>query len=196
MIAKVKIAQKELRLDEATYRALLERVVGRSSAADCKEVELQQVLDEFKRLGWKPKLAGAQTGGGGAQLRTRPADHPSAKKARALWISLYHLGEVRNGSDAALEAFAKRQLRCERLQWADQGQVYQLIEALKAMAQRAGWDQNVAGHKRDHQVVVLKRRLYNCMLKKLGRPPFIGAATALDTGISLAATEIRELGGR
>ena len=40
MIGKVKIAQKELGLDEDTYRALLSRVVGRSSAADCTEAQL------------------------------------------------------------------------------------------------------------------------------------------------------------
>ena len=58
-----------------------------------------------------------------------------------MWISLYNLGAVRNPSEEALEAFATRQLRVERLQWANQSHCYKLIEALKAMAERAGWHQ-------------------------------------------------------
>lgn len=64
-----------------------------------------------------------------------------ARKARALWISLYHLGVVRSPSEASLEAFAKRQLGCERLVWAQQSHAYRLIEALKDMAERNGWKQ-------------------------------------------------------
>lgn len=65
-----------------------------------------------------------------------------ARKARALWISLYQLGEVHNASDQALEAFAKRQLGCEKLAWARQSDAYKLIEALKSWAERAGWKQH------------------------------------------------------
>ncbi|MFX8708345.1 regulatory protein GemA, partial [Acinetobacter baumannii] len=68
--------------------------------------------------------------------------HPMARKARALWISLHKLGVVHNPSEQALEAFAKRQLGCEKLVWARQSDAYRLIEALKSMAERAGWRQH------------------------------------------------------
>ena len=58
-----------------------------------------------------------------------------------MWISLYNLGAVRNPSNAALEAFAARQLGVAKLQWANQAHGYKLIEALKAMGARAGWHQ-------------------------------------------------------
>lgn len=170
MIAKVKIAQKALGLSDADYRAVLHQVAGKSSAADCNDHQLGLVLDNFKAKGWKAKPAGAKPGAPAA------ADHPSAKKARAMWISLHQLGVVRDAGDHALEAFARRQLKVERLQWADQGLCYKLIEALKAMAKRAGWDQTVsgAGRDRDEDVVILKRSLIRAQAKRLGyNPPLL-----------------------
>ena len=142
MLAKLHIARKELGLAEDDYRAVLLRATGKSSAKAMSLAELDAALTEFGRLGWTPTVATRS----GSDLKAgrgapRPADHPSARKARSLWISLYNLAAVRNGSEAALEAFAARQLRVERMQWADQAKCYKLIEALKAMAERAGWDQ-------------------------------------------------------
>ncbi len=62
-----------------------------------------------------------------------------------MWISLHQLGVVRDPSEAALERFGARQLGVERLAWAGGSEGYRLIEALKAMAQRAGWDQATPG---------------------------------------------------
>ncbi len=136
-LAKVAIARKELGLDEETYRAILERLTGHRSAKDCTDAQLGRVLDELKAKGWTPRPFAGQK-----SKSVRRADHPAAKKARALWISLHQLGAVRDGSEKALEAFARRQLQVEQLQWADAARVYKLIEALKAMAERAGWDQS------------------------------------------------------
>jgi hypothetical protein len=99
--------------------------------------------------------------------RAKPADHPAARKARALWISLGLLGAVRDPSDKALEAFARRQVGCDRLQWANQQLVYKLVEALKAMAERAGWDQSLEGVAPTAVTLVLKRRLCGALLEKL-----------------------------
>lgn len=130
LIAKVHVARKELGLDEETYRGVLAEVTGKTSAGDCDDHQLVAVLNHFKLRGF--------------QVRTRAADHPSARKARALWISLHQLGVVHNPSEKALEAFAARQLGCERMQWARQSDCFRLIEALKAMAERAGWPQRGA----------------------------------------------------
>lgn len=170
ILAKVHIARKELGLDDDTYRAILERLTGCRSAAGCSELQLAGVLAEFKAKGWVP----TNTGSTPAQpvvnnRKPRPADHPSARKARALWISLRQLGVVRNGSDQALEAFATRQLKVERLQWADQAQCYKLIEALKGIAKREGWDQDVLAHQMPFQVHILKGRLLLAQLARLGR---------------------------
>jgi phage gp16-like protein len=158
MIAKIHVAKKELGLADDDYRAVMLRVASQDSAAKCTDAQLVAIVKEFERLGFN-----AQSRSGVA----RAADHPSAKKARALWISLHQLGAVRNPNDAALEAFATRQLGVERLQWANQALVYRLIEALKAMGERAGWSQDLAGIAANNTVRVLKLRLVDRLLEML-----------------------------
>ncbi|MEL6487554.1 MAG: regulatory protein GemA [Pseudomonadota bacterium] len=133
MLAKVHIGKKDLGLDDDDYRQILQDETGHSSAGDCDVAQLDRVVRRFEARGWKP-LPKAR---GGA----RPASHPMAKKARALWISLHQLGVVRERDEKALEAFAKRQLKCEKLAWAKQSHGGKLIEALKDMAAKAGWAQ-------------------------------------------------------
>lgn len=168
-VAKVQIARKELRLDEETYRAMLERITGQSSSAACSDAQLGRVLDEMKAKGWKPKVVKGGRAARPRPERTVPASSPVAKKARALWISLHQLGEVRDPSEAALEAFARRQLKVDRLHWAKPHHSHQLIEALKAMADRAGWTQQV--DRIDTAFVdattVLKRRLFAAQERRL-----------------------------
>lgn len=160
MLGKVHIAKKQLGLDGDDYVAVLLRVTGHASSADCSDGELVHLIGEFERLGfWSlPKRPGAGP---------RPADHPVALKARALWISLHQLGAVDDPSERALEAFARRQLKVERLQWANQAQGYKLIEALKAMAERAGWSQDLIGVPTGASVVTLRRRLVDRLMDLL-----------------------------
>ncbi len=161
MLAKVHIARKELRLQEPEYRAMLVRITGHESAGDCTVAQLGAVLDELKAKGWKPTVfvnRNKQTQPARRPGRA-PADHPVARKARALWISLHQLGVVREPSEHALEAFAKRQLGVDAMQWADQSLGYRLIEALKAMAERAGWSQaGSLDEIKDRLAVLLKDR--------------------------------------
>lgn len=159
MTAKIHVAKKQLRLAEDDYRQILIDETGRASSADCTEAELERVLKRFEALGFKP----LPKAGPAAH---RPAQHPVARKARALWISLYHLGVVESPSEKALEVFARRQLKCERLVWADQRQGYKLIEALKAMAARAGWDQ-VDANGNAWTVLKLKERLCEAIVARL-----------------------------
>lgn len=169
----MQIARKELGLQDDDYRSILERLTGRTSSADCSDAELGRVLDEFKAKGWTPRVVtgGRKAGKPESQKARKPADHPAAKKARALWLSLWNLGEVRDSSEAALEAFARRQLKVAWLQWADQGHTYKLIEALKAMAQRAGWEQSVADYRPGTDLVkVLKVNLIRAQTSRLGHP--------------------------
>jgi phage gp16-like protein len=159
MLAKVHLAKKELGLADDDYRAVLLRVAGVQSAGDCTDAQLAGLLDDLKAKGFKPKTIAKP------QAR-RAADHPTARKARAMWISLHQLGAIANPSEQALEAFAQRQLGVERLQWADQSLGYRLIEALKAMAERHGWVQTVARGTAD-PVRVLKISLARALLAKL-----------------------------
>lgn len=129
MIAKINIARQQLGMAEEDYRAVLFDVTGTSSLRDCDERQLLAMLERLKARGFVAKPS------------TRAADHPMARKARAMWISLHQLGVIDNPSEEALEAFARRQLGCERLSWARQSEANRLIEALKSMGKRAGWIQ-------------------------------------------------------
>jgi phage gp16-like protein len=198
MLAKVHLAAKELGLDEDARRDVLERVTGRRSAGDCRDDQLDAVLAEFKRLGWTPKSSAKARTGTAPISGRRPATHPVALKARAMWISLWNLGVVRSSTEASLEAFAKRQLRVDRLQWADQGQGYRLIEALKAMAERAGWSQDLTLIKPARHVWTLKARLHNAQLRALAEPAaqLQGVTEAqLDEMIAAAGVRLRAATG-
>lgn len=127
LIAKINVARQQLQIDEDDYRQALFEATGQTSLKACSEAQMERMLGWMKGKGFRP-LPGKSA-----------AQHPAARKARALWISLYHLGAVHNPSEKALEAFAARQLGCERMVWARQSDAFRLIEALKAMATRAGW---------------------------------------------------------
>lgn len=172
-LAKIHIAKKEMALHDDDYRAILQRVTGQTSAKGLSDRQAGALLEEFKRLGWKPSVIK----GGKASAPTakaKPADSPVAKKARALWISLWQLGAIRDSSEKALEVFAKRQLKCDHLVWADQQQIYKLIEALKAMAERHGWSQDLNGIPEERQVITVMRRLLDAQCKKLNRASPVG----------------------
>ena len=152
MIAKIQIARKDLAMAEDDYRQILLDETGEVSLKTLDDSQLDKVLARMKRLGFKPIPT----------ARAHPAAHPMANKARALWISLFHLGVVRNRSEEALEAFARRQLGCDKLVWARQSDAYRLIEALKDMAERNGWSQQ--GHPNP---VALQERLCIAIVRKL-----------------------------
>ena len=160
LIAKVKIAQKQLGLDEDTYRGAMLEATGKMSAGDCSIEELKRAVAHFAARGFKPTT----TARGGKSAR---ADSPMARKARAMWISLHHLGAIDNPDEKALEAFARRQMNCEKMQWADQSKAYLLVEALKAIAERHGWRQRVDHLQKEYQLHALKANLCAAILAKL-----------------------------
>lgn len=54
-LKRIHTGRKFLCLDDDTYRALLERVTGKRSAADLDAKQRRAVIDELWRLGFKPK---------------------------------------------------------------------------------------------------------------------------------------------
>lgn len=136
MIAKTHVARRQLAMTDDDYRALLFAETRQTSTDACSDRQLAVMIDALKAKGFRPIPRKAKSG--------HVAQHPMARKARALWISLYHLGAIDNSSEKALEAFAKRQLGCVTLAWAKQSEGGKLIEALKSMAKRNGWPQTGA----------------------------------------------------
>lgn len=163
LIAKVHIAPKQLAMTDEDYRAVMRRITGKISAADCNVVQLQALVREFERMGFRTSAAPKKPGA------VKRADHPVARKARALWISLGLLCGVRDYSEAALEAFARRQMGCDRFAWINQSQADKVIEALKAMLERHGSSQSIGRLPKIHLLFALKRHLCDAILFKLKR---------------------------
>lgn len=135
-LAMIHVAKRDLGLDDDTYRAVLVRVTGKESAKVMSEAERRGVVEEMKRLGFKPASKGGRKGLSG----------PYAKKAQALWIALWNLGAVRSRDDAALLAFVERQTGLKRTEWVrDAAQGRAVIESLKAWCAREGVDWETAG---------------------------------------------------
>lgn len=171
--AKINIARAQIGIVEDDYRQGLFTATGQLSLKDCSEAQLEAMLGWMQSKGFKPI---PKKGGPGSSAR---AQHPMARKARALWISLYQLGVVHNPSEPALEAFAARQLGCERMVWARQSDAYKLIEALKAMARRSGWRQHgVNGEKLSP--LGLQTNLCHLILAKLKDGGTVPADWSLD----------------
>lgn len=134
LLARVHIAQKDMALDDGTYRALLERVTGARSSTNLTTSQLDQVIAEFKRLGW------ADAKGRPARAGKRPmADAPMASKIRALWLNLYHLGELRDPSEDALAAFVAKETGVDALHWLKTEDADVAIRALQGWLDRVGY---------------------------------------------------------
>lgn len=174
MLAKVHVAKKQLGMfDDDYYELIMTATKGQcSSAGDCTDAQLVAVLDAFKAKGFRAMPGKAKAG-------RHIAMHPMARKARIMWRSLYHLGVVHNPAEEALEVFARKQLKCERLAWAQQSQGGKLIEALKDMGERNGWVQ--VDHKGNNLGPLwLNAGLCEAIVKKLKKAGEIPADWTLD----------------
>lgn len=142
LIQLIHVAKSQLQLDDATYRAILQRVGNQSSCADLPVPKLKQVLDAMKRGGFVVRSKNRPTGRGKVSAATKPAlsralaGDPESKKIRALWLFLVQMGVVKNSDEAALAAYAKRITKVEALQWLRREQAQVLIESLKKWAMR------------------------------------------------------------
>ena len=141
ILAKIHIAKKTLALEDTSYRRLLHSVTDKQSCADMDNKELEAVLAEFKRLGFKPKKAPKRAG------KKPMAQTPQASKIRALWLDLYHIGEIENPSEEALTAFCKRMAGVEAMQWMTSYDANKIIKALR------GWLARVGVHFPDSKVI-------------------------------------------
>lgn len=116
LIASVKIAQKDMGLDDATYRDLLRSVTGRDSAAKCTVPQLKAMLAEFRCKGWTPRPRHPK--GVAAELR------PLHSKIAALCAAL-------GRPDTYADAIIRRQSKgCAQLGTADRAQLTACVAAL------------------------------------------------------------------
>lgn len=109
------------------YRAVVRQVTGKASSADLDAAGRDKLLRHFKAKGFVVKPTGKAN-----QTRTLAQDEQS-RKVRAMWLMLHALGQVRDPSEAALQAYVRRMAKVDALQWANH---HVVIESLKAWALR------------------------------------------------------------
>ena len=123
MIAKIKIAQKQLNMDDDIYRAILQRETGKRSTTQMTESELIRVLDEMQRLGFVPSKTYERK-------PLRRAEHtPMINKISVL---LTQTGKSWNYA----HGIAKRMFGRDTVQQCDSEQIHKIIAALQYHAQR------------------------------------------------------------
>lgn len=134
-IAKLQIERKSRGLaDEDDWRDFVERQTGERQLRHLDARGLQQVLDAL--VGSSPSPASGRTPAPSSSVRL---SGPYAGKLRALWLSGWNLGVVRNRSDEALLAFVKRQTGLDHDRFLRDGRsAARVIEALKDMLARDG----------------------------------------------------------
>ena len=144
-ISKIHVGKRGLALTDETYRAVLERVTGKRSCKDMTEVELGRVIEELARLGAYRRKARGRAGA------RRLAAGEQAAKIRALWLGLYHLGEVGDPAEAALARYAKRMTAgandgagVDDLSFLTPVLADRVIKGLRGWAGRVGWKQSNA----------------------------------------------------
>ncbi|MEX0971502.1 MAG: regulatory protein GemA [Paracoccaceae bacterium] len=127
-IATIHVARRLLNIDEETARDLYERVTGKRSLRAMTIYEHGAVIEEMKRQGFEPHAKkGSQ----------RALSGRYAPVLRALWLSAWNLGVIRNRDDQALIAFVARQTQIDHLNWVkDPADAARAIEALKAWIRR------------------------------------------------------------
>ncbi len=121
LMMAVRAAANRMQLTDEDRRAIQMELTGKTSMADMTPAEIGQVLDRLNRD------------------RPAPMGHRAhVAKIRALWWTLYWLGETAEPNDQALDAFTRRQTGLSALRFVDHRSAPALIEALKAWTARAG----------------------------------------------------------
>lgn len=118
--------------DEAAWRGFLLKTAGKDSLRAMTGRELGRVIDALHAQG-APRRAGTGAGRPASTLDMRP----QARMARGIWIELGRAGVVRDRSERALDAFAKRITGRDSLRFCDARQLNQVVEAVKDMRDRA-----------------------------------------------------------
>ena len=127
LIKLIHVAKRELRMDEPTYRTLLLSAGKHESLSSMGVPAMEAVLERMKRDGFKVR----------PKASSRPvAVNPGASKARALWLFLHALGEVRDPSEKALAAYVARIAKVDDVRWARGARIDAVIETLKKWAMR------------------------------------------------------------
>jgi phage gp16-like protein len=124
-LSKIHIAKKDLGLDEETYRSLLKRVTGATSAKDLGPMQVVAVLAELGRLGWQPK----------SKPKGRSAPNVAPDRAKLVGKIEAFMAEAQRPWEYA-DGMAKRMFKVDRVEWLDAKQLGSMVSALTYDAKR------------------------------------------------------------
>lgn len=164
MYRAVHAACRKNGLDDDDRKALQVELFGKASLSDMTVAEIARLLDRLNRNSKAPAGHRAHVG-----------------KIRALWWSLFWLGEVESSDDRSIGAFVKRQTGINALRFVDHKSAPAVIEAMKSWLARAGvtWPDpaNIAriatmnpGFTATHGDRIAVLRAINARLGKVGIP--------------------------
>ncbi len=118
-LAKIHIAKKELGLDDAAYRSILWDRYHRESAADLTDRQAADLIETFRRKGWRP-----------ASIGQRGLIH-------VLWHRLEAAGTVEHPGESALTSFIEHATGRDDLRRLSVREASRVIEMLKKWLERA-----------------------------------------------------------
>lgn len=125
LMAKVHIGKKELGLDDATYRDVLERVTGKRSCKKMLIGELEAVIKDMESRGFTPKAAPKH----GKKPSVVGKRQPLMDKIEAMLADMGLHWNYAHG-------MAESMFGIKRLQWLNDSQLYKLTQALSVHQQR------------------------------------------------------------
>ncbi len=133
-LAAIHMGKKSLGWSDELYREVLIQLTEKASAKDLTGAERAFVLDFMRRKGFTREGLPDYDA---RQVRLAAADQKSLEYIRGLWDECYTAGALRDGSAQALRSFVRRMAKVQALEWLTTSQATVIIEALKAMRDRA-----------------------------------------------------------
>ncbi len=126
LLAKVHIAKKQLGLDDDTYRAMLENLTGKTSAAELTVPQLTRVVADLRKQGWTPPA--------------KPASHrkPAIPEAAGHLDKIEALLAEAGRPWSYAGGIAQRMYGVEKLEWLKPEQVRGVMVVLMRDAARHG----------------------------------------------------------
>lgn len=102
-IQLIYIAKQQLRMDELSYRMLLNELTGKNSTKQMTIMQLIKVLEAMENKGFKKTTKRHHS----PTTEKAKVNSNIAHKIRAIWIEMGKQGMLRDGSERALNAWVR-----------------------------------------------------------------------------------------
>ncbi len=131
----IKMAQRDLGMDDHAYRDMLHGQFGVDSCKALSADQATEMIDDLKRKGFELRVKGKPQ-----NMDPRLAKgYPQASRARQL-EKIEALLTVGGKPWAYADALAMKICKIKLVAWVPDDQLYKIITALRKQAQREGWD--------------------------------------------------------